>query len=329
MAEILALNKDWLPWLSLLSLGVAFNLGTKFHWSLGLLYCIIMQSGFRSGMGTETALTLTLIAFVFCNLPREWATKVAAAFYGLCTISTIITFCQLNEPAYSRMGISGNASMNGCLIAVTLPVSLQFLVSIVFPWSVIPLVFATVAIVAVFGTQTSIPVGVLAIVILAQAFAMRNLKHIGWWVVVAVFSGIGLFMNPTHFFDSSGRIQGWKVIFNWWLESGEFWNGLGTGAGNIIFANHAATHSTIGNMYWAHNDFLQILFDNGVIGLVSASIVLLYALRASFNRPWLFSAIGGYGAMAFFNFPAHLPIHALVGASLLWLAHTPKEKLYA
>ncbi len=113
--------------------------------------------------------------------------------------------------------------------------------------------------------------------------------------------------------SSTGRFGFWKYVFDMWVNSDKQMFGFGTGAGAVVFQHT--------KMIWAHNDYLQLLFDNGMAGLSAALVVLFYALKESLDRPWLFSSIMGYASCAVFNFPSHMPLHAFVGLSLVWFAH--------
>jgi hypothetical protein len=316
--DLLTLNKHWAPWLVLLTTYAAFVVGKRIHATVGVLLFVLLISAIAHGVSTDTSLCIVLFAFFFAHLDRKREWLIMEWLYGLCLISSVVTLFQLGGAPWTRMGVSGNSSMNGCLIALTLPIALHRLGKGVAPKAMQGVMLA-LALVAIFATQASIPVGVLALITFYSAT---------WWLAPMSLSviALGYFLDPA-FLSSSGRFQGWSMITKWWWESGHILTGWGTGAGAVIFneqrqANPAFKHMAI----WAHNDFLQVLFDNGVAGLLAMLAVMLAAMIHSYARPWLFKSIIAYAATMFFNFPLHVPIHASVGACLLWLAFRGKRE---
>lgn len=316
--ELLAINTTWAPWLILLAAFAAWEISYRIHYSLGLLYFISL---FRSlEFGVEGSLILTLTAFFFCRLHPKHELKVVSALYAVCMMSIMITLGQFVLPFHERKGLSGNGSMNGCLIALLLPFALRRMKDFFSQAAICGL-----AVLAVFGTLTSIPVGVLALIFLTGG----HFYGWGFWGLLAgscCIFGLGFSLSGGQFISSSGRFEGWQTILDWWKASDHYWLGLGTGAGTTIFGRQHFADPNFAQMgLWAHNDFLQILFDNGVIGLVVFILCFIYVLYHSYDRPTLFAANVGYSATAFYNFPLHVPLHALVGASLVWLTYRGKQ----
>ncbi len=234
------------------------------------------------------------------------------------------------------MGISGNPSMNGCLIAITIHPAYKWLHAKVLhsdapAWSkqndAIKDGMAALVVLGAIAcalTGASIPAGVLVVTCIACMISQEG--RVTWPIfygsaALALFVlGVGYALDPVHFFHSTGRFQAWRTIFDWWYSSGKILFGHGTGMGSVVFYNAARSDMSFGPFYWAHNDYLQILFDNGVVGLASFLIALFYTLKKAFDRPWLFASLSGYAATMLFNFPLHVPVHAIVGAALVWFA---------
>ncbi len=130
-------------------------------------------------------------------------------------------------------------------------------------------------------------------------------------------------------FDSSGRFQVWREVIPAWAEVGRTWVGQGTGTTPAIVPRIQALFGSIKsgggtNMFsfeeyrWLHSDWLQILVENGAIGLILALLTAWFAARRAWiEGPAFFAAVMGYIATMTFNFPVHQPFHALVGAILL------------
>ncbi len=313
----LTLNKDWTWMLVGMSVIAAYGAGKRLHYSVGVFTLIMLISSIMSDINPASAFTLLLFVGFFTCLSDAWSTYLKNILAALCGVSILSTLFQLGLPVHDRMGISGNASMNGCLIAVTLLPMLKVM-------RVQRLILTFMGVVAIYSVYASTPVGVLFVVIAASCLATQMFRK---WIIpvgMALF-GLGYALDSNSFFSSTGRFHAWATIWDWWVESGKIVFGVGMGAGNFIFDEASHLRMGFDSMYWAHNDYLQLLFDTGVVGLTSALLMLAYALKRSWARPWLFSAIVGYAATSFFNMPAHLPLHAFTGASLLWLAHNGDE----
>jgi O-antigen ligase len=114
--------------------------------------------------------------------------------------------------------------------------------------------------------------------------------------------------------------------------------GAGLGSYSIAFQRFQ-TPQLLGFVEYAHNDYLQLLFETGAVGIV---ILLLLAAAACLAGRSLWRARGGserlpaalacyLGALAFaihawFDFPSHIPATAMV-ATLLFAASMSNELL--
>ena len=112
---------------------------------------------------------------------------------------------------------------------------------------------------------------------------------------------------------------------------------LGAGLGSYAVAfQRFQTPTLLGFVEYAHNDYLQLLFETGLVGL---AILVLFALSAIFTgrilwrgydkRGQLSPAVACYlGALAFaihaaFDFPSHIPALATIATLLFAIACRP------
>ena len=88
--------------------------------------------------------------------------------------------------------------------------------------------------------------------------------------------------------DSNGRFAMWEWSFDTYYEGRE---AIGSGTGNLQRAFYALEHG-IGSIKIVHNDYVQILCDNGLIGLVLFAATYLCLIIHSFivfqkrRYPW-------------------------------------------
>lgn len=318
----------WATWQgkwAVLLLGVAIvyslQIGKRTHWSVAPFLCITLCSGiyafawsfFSLEAAYPTYALLALVSF-FSVLNSKHMPHVKYFMAAACMISSVAAF-------FGRGGFVGNPSMNGTLIAITLPMAVEA-VGCVF---VLPEIIATLGIVAIFHIGQSIPIGVLCVVWLSFYVAERRHAHVKVnlfypILLCLIFISVAFIAQYPILFDSNGRFNSWKHVLSWWWSAKQIWFGLGTGSSLIIFRGVNALSP------FAHNDYLQVLFENGIVGMLSVYPLLWYALVKAFNRPLLFASVCAYAAAAFFNYPSHLPVHAFIGVALVWLTHYNPEK---
>ena len=88
--------------------------------------------------------------------------------------------------------------------------------------------------------------------------------------------------------DSNGRFEMWEWSFDTYYKGRE---SIGSGTGNLQRAFYALEHG-IGSIKIVHNDYVQILCDNGLIGLILFACAFLCLIIHSFivfqkrRYPW-------------------------------------------
>lgn len=212
-------------------------------------------------------------------------------------------------------GSLSNPSMNSSLIVVTLPFLIDRTAGYI-RWAAIALSVA-----AVFLSKGSIGIGMLAV--LGGLYAVRE----GYWkllLAAPIPIILGAVIWGQTLFDSSGRVHMWKFFIGNMLNNPINY-AFGTGYGTFgSFSSYLQRiHKVGGNDWWMwlHNDWLEIFFTLGVVGLVLAVCVYLSALMRFYVRSEHPEAISLVllGLMMGMNYPAHHPISALFAA---WLVIT-------
>lgn len=120
-------------------------------------------------------------------------------------------------------------------------------------------------------------------------------------VVVGAFSLpigflVGKLLLGNKFGQSSGRTTVWKIILAQWAYLQHFWLGNGSGTFRPLTADAQAVNGITMSFPFAHNEPLQILFEQGVVGLML--IIALYSLMISGARiqsRWLTITVLGVG----------------------------------
>ena len=169
------------------------------------------------------------------------------------------------------------------------------------------------------GNQAgSTPYFVLVGMIAATLLHQMNLKFL---LVGASLLALGMVKNASTFLDSNGRSAAWRLLMQWWADHGNPWVGTGTGSFEWLALAAQAGHRF--PFLFMHNEYLQILFEQGIIGLtLFMAVWSMLAYRAArLPTYWEWQTLAGISVAMLTQFPFRYMISmALVvalGADLL------------
>lgn len=135
--------------------------------------------------------------------------------------------------------------------------------------------------------------------------------------------GIGTVLAGRLTFESSGRSRGFGAALDLVRDSPVAGSGLGR---SYLFWNTPAGDGAAAR--FAHNEYLQILVDLGVVGaallivLIGAAVVLIRRGRAHPLRAGAVAALAAFAVHSAFDFLWHIAVLPIVGGALLGLAAT-------
>lgn len=217
------------------------------------------------------------------------------------------------------MGLNGNPSLNAGIIATCYPLILSQ-INHKDAWYY-KLALIAIPIFAIMISDASIPFGVLCVATGSYLISnSRNKRGIILAACAAILLSIiifiaAYFLYPATLFDSSTRFDYWQMFFNYFFEYHSRWLGAGTNTfrfwGPLI---QDAYNQAPGGYYYIymHSDILQILFENGLIGLGLAMLACIDVLRHARNSPVVLSMLLAWLSSAVFNWPGKHPASALV-----------------
>lgn len=247
-----------------------------------------------------------LLFLVLRRVPAERIRDVAAP-----AVIIGVIVASLLGLKYAGMG---NANFQMEALAVMIPLALG---------SPIGIGIAALGIVALAFTVSTIAKVVIAMWLVAWSFlALKAMR--AWQVGVgiigfAVLGGLLLFKIPEVRWGAESRLDLWLSTAAAWFD--KFWIGWGAGSFNFIIPaygnvglgirQYSPAASTFPGA--AHNDFLQLAMEGGVIALVLAGVGAWFILRKArgINRVALLTFAG----LALVGFPFQNPV-ALMGAIL-------------
>lgn len=339
----------WALLLSFIAVYFAIHVGKKTHWICGLAAGYTILSGlwvatwrinqYKNQWAEWQLLNLShgvfyaLVAFIlltfwFSNTSKEERKWVGYGLAFICMIDVIFTLYQLPLAPNQRTGLMSYGAMNGCFIAMTIPLTWQYLGERKsfekFFGFLIPLL-------AVIISDGSMPFGVLAAVLITFGFCRIWDKFYGWErplvlviALVAVCSflvGLGYYLHGELFFDSSGRFDMYQKSFEWMKLPGNLYWSEWFGTGN-------GTYITIGKRllghFWMHSDIGQTYFELGAVGVIIYGGLFGGTIWRFWKRGQVFylSSMAGWLACALFNYPVHLAMTSVVGIYLVREAYT-------
>lgn len=338
---------------------VSFFVTKKTHWAVGLftlstLMSSILVFGIKMryqntlnpsqilAIDNTTLYSAFTLLLMICGLSflKEGALQgIEKALAVLCLGNSLIVIVQwlmgLNS---SGLGFLGNESMNGTLIALTYPFLSFYPEPIKYDKYSLREVFkhfkleaftdaliCLVPVVAIFLHKQSIPSGLMLAMILVYMFFNTDIKLPKKarlpviFSVFIVFTTIAWFVVP-NLFNSTGRFFIWAKTWEWfWAYVNPM---LGTGNGSYVMFGPLIQQEAgdMGMLFWtAHNDYLQVLFEQGIPGFISVLILTGFVLIKSLKQHvYLTCSAVAYVLASLMNFPAHTAMTALIGAFLVY-----------
>lgn len=198
-----------------------------------------------------------------------------------------------------------NENWSGALIALTFPALFYWRFYVFIPVSLLSLYLLKSAM-----PVTSAFVGICAY-IAVKLFDMKKIKNIA--LVASIFPALLVLIGPpkTGFFESGPRVWLWERIWSlvhWY----DLIIGKGVGFFAAVFPTKFLLHAVV-PFRQMHNEYLEILFAFGVIGLAIFYYLYLQIYKTEKLHPIFYAII----AAALFNSIGHFTFHvtstALVG----------------
>ncbi len=162
-----------------------------------------------------------------------------------------------------------------------------------------------------------------------MALAVASLKRVREKLLVCgLLLGVvpyGLIIKGPDFFRYNIRYEMWPMFIRAWIDRGWTVWVFGDGAGSFKYygpKTQIEHHFREGQwMLWTHNDWMQLLFEYGWIGLSLSLLVYGLLLKRSLGRPALFASVVATGIVMVGNYPLHIAITSLacwwIGAEVL------------
>lgn len=261
-------------------------------------------------------LLIVTVPFAAIRIDQENLLRVGRA---LCAIFVVISLFQVGwewlwygcAQTNSCGGALRNPSTNASMLVVCLP-----LVAAVIPlgeFLLLPILGA-----ALLG-KSSIGIGMCVLWVVAYGWRTLNPGIVFLGAPVIFLLG-KITHGHKELFNSSGRFQMWEFFIKLWAKNPKNWL-FGTGFGTFgVFSTNLQQAFNVNPTdwwIWMHNDWLQMLFECGVVGLaLMAWLYLSCVWKLRKQTPELQSLLL-FGVMMGCNYPLHLAPCCLYAA---WIA---------
>lgn len=302
-------------------------------------------------LNASQVLIAGLLLLFWAKTSKLSVSTLLESFGILCFVNSVLVivgwifgFGLLSE-GIGYSGFINYASLNGCLIIATLPLLYRAFDRPSFwklPHSVELLILAVITVapvVAMVLSKSSIPWGCFFLMVIGLVFC-KSKNPAPLIATAVVTTGVALYFEGPSLFNSAYRFEAYELFMKEWWKFPWQVNLFGTGPGSYIVigpeiqikTKFLITDTHAHFFTFLHNDFLQYLFENGIIG--SALLLLLIGRTLLFyyrNDHALFSVTLSYLGMMLFNYPLRYFITAFLGFLLLWGSsgeNTKNSRLY-
>ncbi len=203
--------------------------------------------------------------------------------------------------AWPHAGILMTVTMSSCLSAVLLPFCNRW-----FWLAHFVVCYAT-------GKNTPIACALAAALVLRPRLAWLALPA----AVIAFYHGHG------EWHDVGGRLNAWLATASFWTARGHWL--VGEGLGSFAVLGPEITHSDKNGLFiWLHSDWLQGLFEGGILMVLAMAFCFARAIRyVRFeNSRQTAASLTAYGLWATVQMPLHFLLSALLGGVLIRRAYS-------
>lgn len=248
-------------------------------------------------IGTAIAMLQILMFFLlYAFFNKKYIYYV---FYVICTLllGDVIWFDLGNN-----YGLFNATTFDNCIMAVMIP-------WLIFSEkSLIKYFVAVLFALSIFSLHSRTGMLIIGMCALAQCYRSKSWKLLLFILICAALFCTQEWSMLTNF-PAGGRIDQWYTYGRIWLENDYHW--LGTGLGTF---EELTLQMPVNGVFFrhAHNDYLQMLYETGIIGLsvfVLFTGYVFYRARESFLQTTMILA---YFIASMFYFPMHFFLSQLI-----------------
>lgn len=240
----------------------------------------------------------------------DWGTALCRLFVCANSAWILLELARTGCKEVNYCGGAGNPSIMAGLSVCMLPVAVR-------DWRKHWAVFALCAL-AVMSAKSSVALGLLGIYLGLSFLEAKKLWAFAAVSILPLVFGYFL-LGKLELFSTGNRLMIWEYMMPAWAKGWNIPLGTGFGTYHVFSINMQAAHRLEEGVHWntLHNDWLQMLFECGVGGLLLSLGTYFSALwKSFFEERRLALSILLYGIYMGVNPALHHALPALFGA---WL----------
>lgn len=269
-----------------------------------------------------TYISIMLIPLVISELSQKWTAYLWTFFTILNLINCLIVLS-------FGYGIFNASSMDSSMIALfsifPMIAMLDVLKERGLKWANAPIavVVLLIPIITIIFTQGSTAYFVLGAGLLGAMF-VKGMYRTGLWLLVVCLS-LAYLTQGEKLLSTSGRWWHWKMFMDFWFDNANIW--IGAGSGSFQWLGPAIQGPTKEAFLFMHNEYLQVLFEQGIIGfslLMALWLISMWKVRKS---AWLFGTFCAASVSMLTQFPLRFFVSQVFIALLIHEAHTLKHRV--
>ena len=143
--------------------------------------------------------------------------------------------------------------------------------------------------------------GVLTLILSCIAYFVADKKPKKSLWAVLILLAIGAYTQKGELLDDSGRFGPWINFVEYWQHNLNIW--IGSGSGSFEWLGYEADKNPKSVFLWAHNEYIQVLFEQGLIGFTLLCILMTRLVVRSYRDPLHFSLLVGICFSSLFQSP--------------------------
>lgn len=209
-------------------------------------------------------------------------------------------------------GLMHAGSLDAAMAMVVLPIALErWGKTKLAEWCIWGLVLTTLA---VGGGVTGWMAGIAALSVIMWVLLKDWMSGAVVLTFCLIVTGLGYIIAPG-FFNSWGRFDEWQRFMTWWWENARL--ATGTGLGTFELMGPLIQQRETNVWFFMHNEYLQVLFETGIIGFGLGIAVWWTAIKRAWSWPALVSSMAAGSVVLFTQFPLRFFLGQVLFALLL------------
>lgn len=305
----------------------------RLHWSAGLSFLLVgcsavftvfapisLYSAYpdasREVIASSAAQSLVFLLCIVIPVLFAEMTDLKWALFGfevLCLVNCVFMIYNYFMTG-SAIGLMNNASINGTFVAIVWPMILfrsrftyhldQILIRFLLPFS------------AIIASGSSTAMSCIPLILLSKVIFRHKGKFLKSAIIAVPSTAliyIVYIVSIPKLSSGNGRWFIWQETLAYYIDQERYIFGNGSGTWQPLIWQVQKINGMTDMFLWAHSEPIQILFEQGALGLSIILLLWITMVRKSWNhyRLWVFVSVIVLGFCTLTQFPFRVYLLAL------------------